>query len=172
KVTLIMGPTSLDFSGSGISVIHVNTAGEMYKACHDKFSDADIAVMAAAVADYTPASPAPEKIKKKEQNLVLELVKTKDILKSLGEKKKQGQVLVGFALETENEKDNAKEKLKKKNADLIVLNSLKDAGAGFGHDSNKVTIFGKEGQEFNFPLKSKEAVAKDIVDTIIRLYYA
>lgn len=172
KVTLIMGPTSLDFSGSGISVIHVNTADEMYKASHDKFSDADIAVMAAAVADYTPASPAPEKIKKKEQNLVLELVKTKDILKSLGEKKKQGQVLVGFALETENEKENAKEKLKKKNADLIVLNSLKDAGAGFGHDSNKVTIFGKEGQEFNFPLKTKEAVAKDIVDTIIRLYYA
>jgi len=81
-------------------------------------------------------------------------------------------VLVGFALETENEKENAKEKLEKKNADLIVLNSLKDAGAGFGHDSNKVTIFGKEGQEFSFPLKSKEAVAKDIVDTIIRLYYA
>lgn len=172
EVTLIIGPTSLDLSGIGIAVIHVNTASEMYKASSQVFSDAAIAVMAAAVADYTPADPATEKIKKKKQSLVLELVKTKDILKSLGEKKKKGQVLVGFALETENEKENAKEKLERKNADLIVLNSLKDAGAGFGHDSNKVTIFGREGQEFSFPLKSKDAVAKDIVDTIIRLYYA
>ncbi len=171
-VTLIMGPTSLDFSGSGIAVIHVNTANEMYEASNKMFNDTNIAVMAAAVADYTPAAPALEKIKKREQHLTLDLVKTKDILKSLGEQKKQGQVLVGFALETENEKEHAREKLEKKNADLIVLNSLKDAGAGFGHDSNKVTIFGKGGQEFNFPLKSKEAVAKDIVDTIIRLYYA
>lgn len=171
-VTLIMGPTSLDFSGSGIAVIHVNTANEMYEASNKMFNDTNIAVMAAAVADYTPAAPALEKIKKREQHLTLELVKTKDILKSLGEQKKQGQVLVGFALETENEKEHAREKLEKKNADLIVLNSLKDAGAGFGHDSNKVTIFGKGGQEFSFPLKSKEAVAKDIVDTIIRLYYA
>ena len=171
-VTLIMGPTSLDFSGSGIAVIHVNTANEMYEASNKMFNDTNIAVMAAAVADYTPAAPALETIIKREQHLTLDLVKTKDILKSLGEQKKQGQVLVGFALETENEKEHAREKLEKKNADLIVLNSLKDAGAGFGHDSNKVTIFGKGGQEFNFPLKSKEAVAKDIVDTIIRLYYA
>lgn len=128
--------------------------------------------MAAAVADYSPALPANEKIKKTEEKFTIELVKTKDILKSLGEKKKAGQVLVGFALETNNEKNYALDKLAKKNADMIVMNSLKDKGAGFGFDTNKVTIFDKNGQEFNFETKSKKEVAKDIVDTIIRLYYA
>jgi phosphopantothenoylcysteine decarboxylase/phosphopantothenate--cysteine ligase len=114
---------------------------------------------------------AKEKIKKTEEKFTIELAKTKDILKSLGEKKKQGQVLVGFALETNDEKNYALDKLNKKNADMIVMNSLKDEGAGFGHDTNKVTIFEKSGQEFNFATKSKTDVAKDIVDTIIRLYY-
>lgn len=171
-VTLILGPSQIDIETKGIAVVRVKTADEMYKAANDIFLKTDIAVMAAAVADYSPASPAKEKMKKKEETLTVELVKTKDILKSLGEKKKNGQVLVGFALETTNEKQHALDKLKNKNADMIVLNSLNDAGAGFGHDTNKVTIFEKGGQEFTFATKSKKTVAKDIVDTIISLYYA
>lgn len=171
-VTLIAGPTSIDTTFNGITLIKVSTAGEMYKASTDAFEHADLAVMAAAVADYTPLTPAKEKIKKKEELLTVELTKTKDILKSLGDRKKAGQVLIGFALETNKEKQHAREKLQNKNADMIVLNSLNDAGAGFGHDTNKITIFEKGGQEFNFGIKSKTDVAKDIVDTIIRLYYA
>ena len=171
-VTLIMGPSQLSFSANGISLINVTTAEEMYAAPMELFDKADIAVMAAAVADYAPIVKAGEKIKKNEEKLTIELAKTKDILKSLGEKKKPGQVLVGFALETNNEKENALNKLKKKKADMIVLNSLKDEGAGFGHDTNKITIFDKGGQEFDFATKTKEEAAKDIVDTIIRLYYA
>lgn len=172
EVTLIMGPSQLDFSANGISVIKVTTADEMFRACNEVFEKTDIAIMSAAVADYSPVTTAKEKIRKTEEKFMVELVKTKDILKSLGEKKKPGQVLVGFALETNNEKENALSKLKKKNADMIILNSLNDAGAGFGHDTNKITIFEKGGQEFSFATKSKTEVAKDIVDTIIRLYYA
>lgn len=171
-VTLILGPSNLPMTANGISLVRVTTADEMYKACTDVFATTDIAIMAAAVADYSPANVATEKIKKKDDTLIVELVKTKDILKSLGEKKNVNQVLVGFALETTNERDHAKDKLLKKNADMIVLNSLKDNGAGFGHDTNKVTIFDKGGQEFNFTTKSKTAIAKDIVDTMINLYYA
>lgn len=172
NVTLIMGPSQIQFIENGISLINVKTAEEMYNAANNNFKDADIFVMAAAVADYSPEDKASEKIKKTEDKLSISLVKTKDILKSLGEKKKPGQVLVGFALETNNEKENAIGKLKSKNADMIVLNSLRDEGAGFGHDTNKITIFDKGGQEFNFETKTKEKVAKDIVDTIIKLYYA
>ena len=172
KVTLIMGPSQIDIAANGITVVKVKTADEMYRASNDAFENMDIAVMAAAVADYSPVEKAKEKIKKKEDTFTIELAKTKDILKSLGEKKKAGQVLVGFALETNNEKQHAMEKLKRKNADMIVLNSLNDTGAGFGHDTNKITIFEKSGQEFAFETKSKNEVAKDIVDTIIRLYYA
>lgn len=172
EVTLIMGPSQVDLSVHGISLVRVKTAAEMYKVCNDAFDTTDIAVMAAAVADYTPIKPAKEKIKKKEENILLELTKTIDILKSLGEKKKAGQVLVGFALETKNEKQYAIEKLQKKNADMIILNSLNDLGSGFGYDTNKITIFDKSGKEFSFETKSKTEVAKDIVDTIISLYYA
>lgn len=171
EVTLIMGPTQLDFSANGISLKKVTTADEMFNACNDIFDKTDIAVMAAAVADYSPATVANEKIKKAAEDFKVELIKTKDILKSLGEKKKTGQVLIGFALETNNEKENALQKLKRKNADMIVLNSLNDAGAGFGHNTNKITIFEKGGQEFNFDNKSKTEVAKDIVDTMIHFYY-
>ena len=171
-VTLIMGPASTEFSANGIHLIRVISADDMYNVCAGLFEKTDLAVMSAAVADYTPVTRADQKIKKKEDHFNLELTKTKDILKSLGEKKKQGQVLVGFALETTNEKEHALEKLTKKNADMIVLNSLNDAGAGFGHDTNKVTIFSKEGGEIKFDIKTKNEVAKDIVDTIIRLYYA
>lgn len=171
-VTLIMGPTQVDMSSNGIPIVKVKTADEMYRASNKVFEKSDIAIMAAAVADYAPVAIAKEKIKKKEDRLVLELTKTKDILKSLGEKKKEGQVLVGFALETNDEEQNAADKLQKKNADMIILNSLNDPGAGFGHDTNKITIFEKGGQQFSFDTKSKNEVAKDIVDTIIRLYYA
>lgn len=171
EVTLVLGPSDLVIPENGMLVKRVNTAVEMLAACEAVFHQCDIAVMSAAVADYMPVSAAPEKIKKKEENLVLTLSKTPDILKTLGEKKRKGQVLVGFALETINEKAHAREKLEKKNADLIVLNSLRDAGAGFGHDTNKVTIFSKTGNEFQFETKSKTEVAKDIVDTIIRLHY-
>jgi phosphopantothenoylcysteine decarboxylase/phosphopantothenate--cysteine ligase len=171
-VTLIMGPSTTEFTANGIHLIRVTSADEMYNACQSVFEKMDLAVMSAAVADYTPVTKADQKIKKKEDHFNLELTKTKDILKSLGEKKKPGQVLVGFALETANEKENALEKLVKKNADMIVLNSLNDQGAGFGHDTNRVTIFRKDGDEIKFDTKSKDEVAKDIVDTIIRSHYA
>jgi len=127
--------------------------------------------MSAAVADYTPAHTASEKIKKTEDHLRLELVKTKDILKSLGERKAKGQVLVGFALETQDEKQGALHKLKSKNADIIVLNSLRDEGAGFGFDTNKITIFEKSGEEIAYGRTSKQQSAKDIVDRIVKMLY-
>lgn len=170
-VTLVLGPTNLPFSANGIKLIRVTTADDMYQACMLQFEQSDIAIMAAAVADYSPAKEEKEKIKKKDETFTIELTKTKDILKSLGEKKKKEQILVGFALETNNEIENAKEKLKKKNADLIVLNSMNDEGAGFGIDTNKITIFGKKGEEFQFDTENKTVVAKNIIDTIIRLYY-
>ena len=171
-VTLVMGPSQLNFSSNGIELVRVTTADEMYQACKKKFDNTDIAIMSAAVSDYSPIKSAKEKIKKSDDKLIIELTKTKDILKSLGEKKKGKQVVVGFALETSNAKKNALEKLSSKNADMIVLNSLQDEGAGFGHDTNKITIFDKGGKEFKFGMKSKQEVAKDIVDTIIQLYYA
>ena len=171
-VILVLGPVSgLDIA-PGIKKIEVNTAAEMYSACLTVFEDCDLAVMAAAVADYRPATVAEQKIKKTGDSLMVELTKTKDILKSLGEKKKEKQVLVGFALETSNEKENAISKLKSKNADMVVLNSLNDEGAGFGFDTNKITIFDKNGGSTIFPPKTKREVAKDIIDTIIRLHYA
>jgi phosphopantothenoylcysteine decarboxylase/phosphopantothenate--cysteine ligase len=168
EVTLVLGPGSSTQDMNGIKVKRVDTAEQMYHACKEDFAQMDIAIMAAAVADYTPVQVAAEKIKKKDENWSLLFTKTKDILKSLGQEKKKGQVLVGFALETDNEKLNALDKLKTKNADFIVLNSLRDPGAGFGHNTNKVTIFDKAGHEFPFETKSKAEVAKDIIDVIIR----
>lgn len=171
EVTLVMGPVASGFSANGIKQINVVSAEDMYNVCQQLFSNTDLAVMSAAVADYTPVVKSKEKIKKKESTLTLELTKTKDILKSLGEKKRKGQILVGFALETNNEKEYALDKLNKKNADMIVLNSLNDKGAGFAHDTNKITIFQKKGKEISFDLKPKTEVAKDIVDTIINSFY-
>jgi len=171
-VTLIMGPSSINLPGNGIRSVRVSTAEEMYAACTKQFDKSDIGVMAAAVADYTPVKVAATKVKKNSDELVVELKKTKDILKSLGENKSAKQVLVGFALETNNEREYALEKLKNKNADMIVMNSLNDMGAGFGTDTNKITIFDKSGKEFNYELMSKKEAAKNIVDTIIQLYYA
>jgi phosphopantothenoylcysteine decarboxylase/phosphopantothenate--cysteine ligase len=165
-VTLVLGPSSQPVP-PGINVIHVRSAKQMYDACMEKFEECNWAIMSAAVADYRPAAPAVQKIKKKEDAFQLELVKTEDILKKLGTIKKEDQCLIGFALETNNEKENALKKLQAKNADLIVLNSLNDAGAGFGYDSNKITIFDKKGGEYHFETKSKSAVAADIINTII-----
>lgn len=139
----------------------------MAEACFKAFSDSDICIMAAAVADYKVADPSLQKIKKTGTSLSLELVKNTDILAELGKMKKTGQFLTGFALETENENFNAREKLKNKNLDLIVLNSLNDAGAGFGTNTNKVTLFFNDGKISEIPLKSKVQVAVDIVDAIL-----
>ena len=141
----------------------------MYEACLKIFPSAQIAVMSAAVADYKPASFSAEKIKKNAETFTLELARTKDILQALGEQKKNGQILVGFALENTDEAVNARKKLKSKNADLIVLNSLNDEGAGFGFDTNRVTIYEKNGAEIPYGQKSKQEVARDIVDRIIKM---
>jgi len=171
-VTLIIGPSAINLPTNGIKSVRINTAEEMYNACTKQFEESDIGVMAAAVADYTPVKIAANKIKKTNSELIIELKKTKDILKTLGEKKSPKQVLVGFALETNNEREYALGKLKSKNADMVVMNSLNDKGAGFGTDTNKITIFDKSGKEFNYQLMSKKDAAKNIVDTIIQLYYA
>ena len=167
EVTLVSGPVNLKPRGK-MNWIRTTTAGEMYQACL-QITDYDIAVMSAAVADYTPVEVSEQKIKKNGDDLVLHLKKTPDILKSLGDKKKAHQVLVGFALETENETANAQKKIKDKNADMIILNSLNDVGAGFKSDTNKITIFYKDGRTQVFDTKHKSLVAKDIVDSITGL---
>jgi phosphopantothenoylcysteine decarboxylase/phosphopantothenate--cysteine ligase len=171
-VTLILGPVNTTEPLHGFNTIRVESANEMYEACMKIFDECEIVVMAAAVADYRPVERAEQKIKKKEDTMTLDLTKNIDILKSLGARKKKNQVLVGFALETANEEHFALEKLEKKNADLIILNSLNDAGAGFGHETNKITIYSKKNEPLHFDLKSKTKVAKDIVDTIIKSFYA
>ena len=164
EVHLVLGPSSEKNIHSQIHLHRVVSAQQMYEAAVTEFPTCDIAILAAAVADYTPETVAPEKIKKKGGNLSLTLVPTVDILASLG-KIKTTQTLIGFALETENEVANAQTKLEKKNLNGIVLNSLRDAGAGFGTDTNKVTFITKE-KQICFPLKSKEEVAKDILAQI------
>ncbi|MGV8994389.1 MAG: bifunctional phosphopantothenoylcysteine decarboxylase/phosphopantothenate--cysteine ligase CoaBC [Flavobacterium sp.] len=166
QVVLVSGPTNCQAQNSLIKVVPVVSADEMYLVCHQYFTEADVMIASAAVADYRPKIVAEQKIKKQEDSLTIELVKNKDILQSLGSIK-QKQFLVGFALETENEIENAKAKIKKKNLDLIVLNSLQDAGAGFGGNTNKVTFIDKDNQIENLPLKSKEEVANDLIAKII-----
>jgi phosphopantothenoylcysteine decarboxylase/phosphopantothenate--cysteine ligase len=166
EVTLVCGPVQVDVPN--INVVKVTSAAQMYTACMEVFPDCDIAVMSAAVADYTIESVSEQKIKKAEDELVLTLTKTKDILKSLGSMKKDHQLLVGFALETENEKANALSKLHQKNADFIVMNSLNDKGAGFGSDTNKITIFDKFGKEIEFELLPKRQLADLIINTILK----
>ncbi len=165
-VKLVLGPVQIEIEKK-IQTKRVNTAQEMFEACIENFESFDIIVMAAAVADYTPKNKSDRKIKKENDEFSLELIKTKDILFEAGRLKSNAQTLVGFALETNDEKENALKKLSKKNADLIVLNSLKDDGAGFGFDTNKITIFDKNKKEYQFPAKSKREVAVDVVNTII-----
>lgn len=166
KVILVSGPTHLK-APSEIKTIPVHSAQEMYDACNEEFNNADIIVMSAAVADYTPKEPAIEKIKKKAEDFTIELKKTTDILGTLGQRKNKNQTLIGFALETNNEMAHAQDKLIRKNADFIVLNSMQDAGAGFGTDTNKVTILSRENAPKNYDLKSKQEVAKDICQLIV-----
>ncbi|MFB9107474.1 bifunctional phosphopantothenoylcysteine decarboxylase/phosphopantothenate--cysteine ligase CoaBC [Flavobacterium gyeonganense] len=170
SVILITGPTHLKVENSLIKVINVVSAQEMYDACHLNFDDADVAIAAAAVADYKPKFVAVQKIKKAADEFSIELEKTKDILSSLG-KIKKNQFLIGFALETENEIENAKLKIQKKNLDLIVLNSLQDKGAGFQYQTNKVTFIDKEFKIEPMDLKLKESVAVDILNKVIGHFY-
>ena len=164
-VTLISGPTSLPLPHFSVHKIEVRSAEEMFNAALGSFPESDITILAAAVADYRPKEIARQKIKKTSDKMLVELEKTVDIAASLG-KQKKGQFLVGFALETENETQNALEKLKRKNFDLIVLNSLNDKGAGFGFDTNKITLLDKENNISHFELKEKKLVAGDIADEV------
>lgn len=168
NVVLISGPVSIHAVNQSITVIDVESGKEMYVACMSNFPKCDIAIMAAAVADYAPAHVADRKIKReKEEVPVITLVKNPDIAAALGKEKRPDQLLVGFALETDDEQTNALDKLRRKNLDLIVLNSLRDKGAGFGTDTNKITIFSASGEAVRFPLKSKAQVATDIIDAIV-----
>jgi phosphopantothenoylcysteine decarboxylase / phosphopantothenate---cysteine ligase len=168
-VTLVSGPVAVVPQHKGVKVIKVQTADEMHKACVDCFASMDAAILSAAVADYAPAKPAASKIKKEQADLHLELRPTSDIASDLGKLKQQGQILAGFALETDDELKNAQKKLQKKNFDFIVLNSLNDAGAGFQVDTNKVSIIDKYNKIEKSELKSKTEVAKDIVHKLVTL---
>jgi phosphopantothenoylcysteine decarboxylase / phosphopantothenate---cysteine ligase len=169
KVTLILGPTHLRATNKNIHTIVVQSADQMFEYATKYFQESDIAILSAAVADYKPAEVAKQKIKKNEDSLDLHLIKNKDIAKYLGENKKENQILIGFALETNDEIKNALSKIHKKNLDFIVLNSLQDEGAGFGHDTNKINIINKEGAIKKFDLKSKKEVAHDIINELIEL---
>lgn len=170
EVTLIAGPVSLATVHPNIHRVDVESAEEMYEAAMTAFPDADAGILCAAVADYRPETQADEKIKRESKGeMTLHLVPNKDIAASLGAIKREGQVLVGFALETNNEATNAESKLKRKNLDFIVLNSLRDAGAGFRCDTNKISIIDRQGESVSYPLKSKQGVAADIVNKLATL---
>lgn len=170
EVTLVSGPVAIRTSNPSIRVIDVESARDMLASCEEAFPSADIAVMCAAVADYAPAEVADRKIKREHSEVpVIHLVKNPDIAATLGSRKRPGQILVGFALETDHELDNAAKKLRRKNLDMIVLNSLRDKGAGFGTDTNKVSIIRRDGSREDFGLKSKREVAADIVSSVIGL---
>lgn len=168
EVVLVSGPTSLNVHNSNIKLVRVNSAREMYEACNQEFPQCNAAVLSAAVADFTPQNVSDTKIKRKDNNLEITLKPTDDIASSLG-KQKGDRVLVGFALEKENELENAIGKLERKNFDFIVLNSMNDKGAGFNHDTNKITIINRNKEVKNFELKPKVLVAKDIVNEIENL---
>lgn len=168
-VKLVLGPTRFSPAAPNVETIPVKTAADMFNSCIANYPMADIVVMAAAVADYRPKVMVDRKIKKGDEGMTLELEKTHDILRTLGNNKGTDQLLVGFSLETNNEKEYALKKLHEKNLDMIVLNSLNDEGAGFDHDTNKVTLFDRNGRETALPLKSKQEVANDIVSAIIEL---
>ncbi len=168
-VTLIAGPVSLTATHPNIHRVDVECADEMYEAAMTAFKDADAGILCAAVADYRPAVQADKKIKRKDGEMTLRLIENKDIAASLGAIKRDGQVLVGFALETNDETTNAENKLKQKNLDFIVLNSLRDPGACFRYDTNKISIIDRRGESVSYPLKSKQEVAIDIVNKLATL---
>ncbi len=165
EVTLVLGPSKIT-AKQGVKTISVTTAQQMFDACTDHFEQSDIVIWAAAVADYAPKTVATQKIKKEGENMQLDLVKTVDIAAHFGQKKRPDQVLVGFALETQDEEENARKKVIKKNLNFIVLNSLNEEGAGFGHDTNKVNFLFPDGQKASHSIKTKDLVAKDIIDAI------
>lgn len=167
-VDLVLGPSNITSIDHRIEVHHVENAAEMYEKCTSLFENADAAILSAAVADYTPTKVSDEKIKKGEGNMSLDLSRTRDILAELG-KVKGERILVGFAMETTEEEASAKAKLERKNADMIVLNSLREKGAGFGEQTNKVRMFVRKGKSFDTELKSKEEIASDIVDKVVEL---
>jgi phosphopantothenoylcysteine decarboxylase/phosphopantothenate--cysteine ligase len=169
EVDLILGPVSIAPANKSVNVISVTTAESMASETISRFKMCDIAILTAAVADFTPAEVKTEKIKKKGNELIIRLKPTTDIAETLGKSKKKNQFLAGFALETTDEISNAKEKLLRKNLDIIVLNSLRDSGAGFGHETNKITIIDRNNNIDKFELKSKEEAAKDILDKIVSL---
>lgn len=169
NVVLVAGPVNLKLSHPLVERIDVTSADQMYEACVRNFASCDVAIMTAAVADYKPAVEAPEKLKRSGGNLLIEMVPNRDIAAELGKRKRPGQFLVGFALETQHEIENAFSKLKKKNLDMVVLNSLRDDGSGFGFDTNKITIISRSKEICSYPLKSKGEVAADIVRRISEL---
>ncbi len=168
EVNLVMGPSNISSSHYNINQINVNSASQMYDEVEKVFLDSDISVFAAAVSDYKPIKTYSEKIKKSDGNMEIKLEKTKDILLEMSSDKKDHQFVVGFALETENEEENAIKKLQTKNLDMIILNSTKDKGATFGYDTNKISIIEKDLSVTNYDLKEKSEVAKDIVSSIIK----
>ncbi|MFD1096538.1 bifunctional phosphopantothenoylcysteine decarboxylase/phosphopantothenate--cysteine ligase CoaBC [Salegentibacter chungangensis] len=171
RVILVSGPTHLQLEDVNVKLIRVTSTQEMYDAVHEHFGSADVMIAAAAVSDYKPKNVADKKIKKEAENLQIELTKTQDILASLGEKKTH-QSLIGFALETNNEVENAKSKLRRKNLDFIVLNSMQDEGAGFKKDTNKISILYPDGHKKDFGVKPKSEVARDILNEIVHLLHA
>ena len=170
NVILVAGPTNQQLAHSSIKLVNVVNTKDMYDACFDHFKSADIAIMSAAVSDYTPKVVSTTKMKKNTESINIEFVKTQDILKCLGDIKSAKQVLVGFALETNDEIQNAKKKLSDKNLDFIVLNSINDKGAGFKHDTNKITIIDNSNKLYKFELKSKQEVADDIINHLVEHY--
>ena len=169
EVTLVLGPSTIDVVHSNISVFRVNSASEMLDVVDSNFAHSDISIFSAAVSDYKPCSVAKNKLKKSADDLTISLVKTRDILLEMALKKSKNQFVVGFALETENELDNARKKLRKKNIDMIVLNSLNNKGAGFDQNTNQITIIDNKNKITNFELKDKSEVAKDIMSKVLEL---
>jgi len=167
NVNLVLGPVDVRPQSKDINITNVTTADSMAEACISFFPDCDIAILAAAVADFTPVFIANHKIKKQKGDILLKLKSTVDIASTIGKMKKQNQIIVGFALETNDEIENAQKKLRRKNMDIIVLNSLNDEGAGFGYDTNKITMIDRNNIIDIFELKSKDEVAKDILNKII-----
>mgnify|MGYP001334000735 CR=1 FL=1 len=166
EVILVSGPVSIDIINKGIKLIHVQTASQMHSECLKYFSSCDAAILSAAVADFSPAETLSNKVKREKSDWVITFKPTNDIAADLGKKKSENQVLAGFALETENETENAMDKLKRKNFDFIVLNSLNDLGAGFGTDTNKICIIDRNNNIDKFELKTKQEVAVDIVEKL------
>jgi len=170
EVILVSGPVHINISHPNVEIIRVDSAGQMYETCIRHFSGVDAAVLSAAVADFSPSEPYNNKIKRTSDEMLIKLKPNKDIAAELGKIKREDQVLAGFALETSDEIENAVGKMKRKNLDFIVLNSLNDPGAGFGVDTNKVTIIDKNNNIDNFELKSKTNVASDIVEKLIAFF--